>query len=156
MLTRCRVCLCPQDLADCPRAKLSRCPAIGTTLDPARGRVLVAGEPGNAIIDDLAPRAGELCVHKPGKGAFYNTQLEAELQARGVTHLLVTGVTTEVCVQTTVREANDRGYDCLVVSDATESYFPHFKAATLEMIVAQGGIVGWTAESTAVIEALKA
>ena len=142
------------DLADCPAAKLSRCPAIGTTLDSTRGRVLVSGEPGNAIVDAVAPLPGELCVHKPGKGAFWNTKLEDELRGRGVSHLIVTGVTTEVCVQTTVREANDRGYDILVVSDATESYFPHFKASTLEMIVAQGGIVGWTADSAAVLKAL--
>ena len=143
------------DLSDCPPCKKARCPAIGTTLDASRGRVLVAGEPGNAIVEPVAPIAGEIIVHKPGKGAFWSTNLQKELQARGITHLIVTGVTTEVCVQTTVREANDRGYDCLVVSDATESYFPHFKAATLEMIVAQGGIVGWTAESAAVVDAIK-
>ena len=145
------------DLKDCPAAKKRRCPAIGEVLpsDAARGRLLVAGEPGNAIVDEVAPAPGELVVHKPGKGAFWSTRLHEELQQRGVTHLIVTGVTTEVCVQSTVREANDRGYDALVVSDATESYFPHFKAATLEMIVAQGGIVGWTAESASVVESLK-
>ena len=121
------------DMSDCPSSKKRRCPAIGTTLDSARGRVLIAGEPGNAIVDAVAPIEGEMLVHKPGKGAFYGTKLHEELQQRGITHLIVTGVTTEVCVQTTVREANDRGYDCLVVSDATESYFAHFKQATLEM-----------------------
>ena len=146
------------DLTDLPAAKLRRCSAIGTALrgDPERGKLLVAGEPGNAIVPEVAPVAGELVLHKPGKGAFCGTSLHAELRARGVTHLIVTGVTTEVCVQTTLREANDRGYDCLVVSDATESYFPHFKAATLEMIVAQGGIVGWTADSAAIVKALSA
>jgi len=143
------------DLSDCPSAKIERCSAIGTTLDPTRGRVLIMGEPGNAIVDAVAPLPGELCIHKPGKGAFWSTPLLAELNKLRVTSLIVTGVTTEVCVQSTVREANDRGFDCLVVSDATESYFPKFKASTLEMIVAQNGIVGWTAESSAVVEALK-
>ena len=117
-------------------------------------RVLVRGEPGNAIVAEVAPLPGELCVHKPGKGAFCGTALAAELAALGATHLLFTGVTTEVCVQTTMREANDRGFDCLVVEDATESYFPEFKRAALEMIVAQGGIVGWSAASAEVCAAL--
>mgnify|MGYP006138305131 CR=1 FL=1 len=142
------------DLADCPPAKKRRCAAIGTTLDAALGRVLVRGEPGNAIVPEVAPLPGEALVHKPGKGAFYGTDLEAQLRRLGVTHLLLTGVTTEVCVQTTMREANDRGFDCLLVRDATESYFAHFKAATLEMIVAQGAIVGWTADSAEVVAAL--
>ena len=114
----------------------------------------MGGEPGNAIVPEVAPLPGETVVRKPGKGAFYRTRLEAELRAAGATHLIVTGVTTEVCVQTTMREANDRGFDCLLVRDATESYFAHFKAATLEMIVAQGAIVGWTADSTEVVAAL--
>jgi len=144
------------DMSDCPAAKRARCPAIGTVQDEARGRLLVAGEPGNAIVDAVAPLPGEIVIHKPGKGAFYNTNLEAELRSRGVSHLIITGVTTEVCVQTTAREANDRGFDLLVVADATESYFPQFKASTLEMIVAQGAIVGWTAQSTEVVDALAA
>ena len=86
-----------------------------------------------------------MVIAKPGKGSFHATNLQAELKARGISHLLITGVTTEVCVQTTMREANDRGYECLLIEDATESYFPEFKRATLEMIRAQGGIVGWTA-----------
>ena len=146
------------DLGDLPAAKLRRCAAIGKALeaDPARGRLLVAGEPGNAIVEEVAPLADELVLHKPGKGAFCGTALHDELRSRGVTHLIVTGVTTEVCVQSTLREANDRGYDCLVVSDATESYFPSFKQATLEMVVAQGAIVGWSAASAAVLAALRA
>ena len=143
-------------LDDCPPAKRRRCPAIGDVLDPSRGRVLVRGEPGNAIVDEVTPAPGELVVHKPGKGAFFATALDDELQRRGVTHLLLTGVTTEVCVQTTMREANDRGYDCLLIDDATESYFAHFKQATLEMVVAQGGIVGWTAGSGDVVRSLTA
>jgi nicotinamidase-related amidase len=104
----------------------------------------------------LAPIAGELVIDKPGKGAFYATPLGPALQQRGITHLVMMGVTTEVCVQTTMREANDRGYDCLLVEDGTESYFPEFKAATLAMITAQGGIVGWVAGSSDLIAAITA
>ncbi|KAI8469219.1 MAG: isochorismatase family protein [Monoraphidium minutum] len=119
------------------------------------GRILVAGEEGNAIIDELAPLPGEELVAKPGKGAFYATQLEAWLRGRGVTHLLIAGVTTEVCVQTTMREANDRGFECLLVTDATASYRPAFKEATIQMVVAQGGIVGWAARADDVGAALR-
>ncbi len=145
------------DLSDCPPAKLNRGEAslkIGD-IGPM-GRILIYGEPGNGIIPDLAPLPGEIIIPKPGKGSFCRTNLEAILQAQSITHLIITGVTTEVCVQTTMREANDRGYECLLVEDATESYFPEFKQSTLEMVRAQGGIVGWTATSTAVIEALQA
>jgi biuret amidohydrolase len=107
-------------------------------------------------VPELAPQDDEVVIDKPGKGAFYATALGDILRSRGITHLLVAGVTTEVCVQMTMREANDRGYDCLLVEDATESYFPEFKRATFEMIVAQGGIVGWCAPSSAVLEALEA
>ena len=103
--------------------------------------VLVQGEPGNSIVSSLAPQSGEKVVHKPGKGAFYGTSLSATLEGMGVTHLVVCGVTTEVCVQATMREANDRGYECVVLSDCTASYFPAFKESTLDMIAAQGGIV---------------
>jgi nicotinamidase-related amidase len=109
------------------------------------GRILIRGEPGNAIVDALAPVEGELVIDKPGKGAFYATLLTQALEARHITHLVFAGVTTEVCVQTSMREANDRGYDCLLVEDATASYFPAFKLATLAMVRSQGGIVGWTA-----------
>jgi nicotinamidase-related amidase len=109
------------------------------------GRILVRAEPGNAIIAACAPVAGEIVIDKPGKGAFYRTELDAILKDKGISHLVFAGVTTEVCVQTSMREANDRGYECLVVEEATESYFPEFKQATLAMIRAQGGIVGWTA-----------
>ncbi len=95
-------------------------------------------------------------IAKPGKGAFYATKLHEELARLGITHLMVTGVTTEVCVQTTMREANDRGYECLLVEDATGSYFPEFKAAALAMMTAQGGIVGWTARSEQVVDGLTA
>ncbi|HMS78647.1 MAG TPA: isochorismatase family cysteine hydrolase, partial [Burkholderiaceae bacterium] len=101
----------------------------------------------------LEPLAGEVEIVKPGKGAFYNTPLTHTLISRGITHLVLAGVTTEVCVQTTMREANDRGYDCLLVEEATGSYFPEFKQATLEMIRAQGGIVGWTARLADLVKA---
>lgn len=145
------------DLSDCPPAKRLRgSPALRIGDDGPMGRILVAGEPGNQIIAALAPIADEIEIDKPGKGAFYATGLDALLQARGITHLVFMGVTTEVCVQTSMREANDRGYDCLLLEDCTESYFPAFKAATLDMVRAQGGIVGWTAPSAAVLAALSA
>src|SRR5713226_8177827 len=144
------------DLADCPPAKRSRghC-SLRIGDEGPMGRILIDGEPGNDFVSALRPRAGEVIIPKPGKGAFYATRLHEELRNRGITHLLLTGVTTEVCVQTTMREANDRGYECLLVEDATESYFPEFKKATLAMIRAQGGIVGWTATTNQVLAALK-
>ena len=145
------------DLSDCPPAKRFRGkPSLRIGDAGPMGRILVAGEPGNAIIPELAPIEGELVIDKPGKGAFYATDLMVQLTQRGITHLVVMGVTTEVCVQTSMREANDRGFDCLLVEDGTESYFPAFKAATLEMIRAQGAIVGWTAPSAALFAALAA
>ena len=138
------------DLSDCPPAKRNRGnPRLRIGDAGPMGRILVAGEPGNQIIDALAPVPGELVIDKPGKGAFYATGLHELLQARGITHLIFGGVTTEVCVQTSMREANDRGYDCLLLEDCTESYFPQFKAATVEMIRAQGAIVGWTSTGAA-------
>ncbi|WP_416671017.1 cysteine hydrolase family protein [Egbenema bharatensis] len=143
------------DLSDCPPSKRDRGHGslkIGDT--GPMGRILVLGEPGNQIIPELAPLPDEVIIPKPGKGAFFNTSLEAHLQEKGITHLLITGVTTEVCVQTTMREANDRGYECLLVEDATESYFPAFKQATLEMVCAQGGIVGWVGTTDDVLSCL--
>ena len=141
------------DLSDCPPSKRNRGKShlkIGD-LGPM-GRILIKGEPGNSIIPELEPLPGENIIAKPGKGAFFNTNLETLLKQEKITHLIITGVTTEVCVQTTMREANDRGYECLLVEDATESYFPEFKQSTIEMIRAQGGIVGWTATSQAVLQ----
>jgi nicotinamidase-related amidase len=144
------------DLSDCPPAKLNRGnPTLRIGDEGPMGRILVRGEPGNQIIDALAPTAGEWVIDKPGKGMFYATGLHEKLQARGITHLLFGGVTTEVCVQTSMREANDRGYDGLLLEDCTESYFPAFKAAAIEMIRAQGAIVGWTAPSAQLLAALK-
>ncbi|WP_431274427.1 cysteine hydrolase family protein [Variovorax ureilyticus] len=143
------------DLSDCPPAKRNRGNPTLRIGDPGpMGRILVMGEPGNQIIEALAPALGEIVVDKPGKGAFYATGLHETLQRRGITHLVFGGVTTEVCVQTSMREANDRGYDCLLLEDCTESYFPAFKAAAIEMIRAQGAIVGWTAGSEALLAAL--
>jgi nicotinamidase-related amidase len=143
------------DLADCPPAKLVRgAPALRIGAAGPMGRILVDGEPGNDIVPACAPRSGETVIVKPGKGAFWATPLDGLLRGEGITHLLLAGVTTEVCVQTTMREANDRGYECLLVEDATESSFAAFKAATLEMVRAQGGIVGWTAPFASVRAAL--
>ena len=141
------------DLSDCPPAKLARGAPSQRIGDPGpMGRILIQGEYGHDIIDELAPADGEVVIDKPGKGAFYNTALEEYLG--GVRSLIVTGVTTEVCVHTTVREANDRGYECLVLADCVGSYFPEFQQVGLEMIAAQGGIFGWVAPSTVFIDAL--
>jgi nicotinamidase-related amidase len=118
------------------------------------GRILVRGEPGHDIIPELYPLGSEPIIDKPGKGAFFATDLHAILQHRGITQLVVTGVTTEVCVNTTVREANDRGYDCLVLEDCVGSYFPEFHETGLKMIKAQGGIFGWVGSSAALSNAL--
>ena len=143
------------DLADCPSAKLNRGdPTMRIGAKGPMGRILVDGERGNDIVAELAPLDGEPVIVKPGKGAFWATPLDDMLRWRGVTHLILAGVTTEVCVQTTMREANDRGYVCLLIEDATESYFPEFKRATLEMVRAQGAIVGWTAPFAALRAAL--
>ncbi|ROZ79168.1 cysteine hydrolase family protein [Ramlibacter sp. WS9] len=143
------------DLSDCPPAKRDRGNPSLRIGDPGpMGRILVAGEPGNQIIPELAPQPGEIVIDKPGKGAFYATPLSGLLRDAKVTHLVFMGVTTEVCVQTSMREANDRGYDCLLLEDCTESYFPHFKASAVEMMRAQGAIVGWTATSEQLIAAL--
>lgn len=144
------------DLSDCPPAKLTRGKAALKIGDPGpMGRILVAGEAGNDILPAVAPLPGEIVIDKPGKGAFYATALGDILRLKGITHLFFAGVTTEVCVQTTMREANDRGYECLLVEDATESYFPAFKQAALEMIRAQGAIVGWTAPLFALAEKMQ-
>ncbi len=145
------------DLSDCPPSKIRRGKgALTIGSEGSMGRILVKGEAGNGIIPELAPIPGETVIYKPGKGAFYATELETILKAKNITHLFITGVTTEVCVQTTMREANDRGYECVMVEDCTESYFPAFKQSTLEMVRAQGGIVGWTATAADVLKGLEA
>lgn len=145
------------DLTDCPPAKRDRGPPGRRIGDPGpMGRILIRGEPGHDIIPALAPIAGEVVLDKPGKGAFCQTDLELILRNRGIDTLLVAGVTTEVCVNTTIREANDRGFRCLAIADACASYFPEFHAAGLAMIAAQGGIFGWVAPSAAVLKGIAA
>ena len=143
------------DLADLPPAKRVRGRFAMGIGDPGpMGRILVRGEAGHDIVPELAPLPGEPIIDKPGKGAFYATDFEAILQHHGIERLIVCGVTTEVCVNTTVREANDRGYDCLVVEDCCGSYFPEFQEMGLAMIKAQGGIFGWVGTSQTIIDAL--
>ncbi|HEY8905042.1 MAG TPA: isochorismatase family cysteine hydrolase [Rhodoferax sp.] len=145
------------DLSDCPPAKRERGnPSLRIGDVGPMGLILVKGEPGNQIIAELAPLPGEIVIDKPGKGAFYATPLHTTLQQLNISHLIFMGVTTEVCVQTSMREANDRGYEGLLLEDCTESYFPQFKAATIAMTHAQGGIVGWTATSARLLGALAA
>jgi len=145
-----------QDLSDLPESKRLRGRLkTGIGDKGPMGRILVRGEHGHDLIDELKPAAGEPVVDKPGKGAFHATDLDAMLHHRRVRQLIVCGVTTEVCVNTTVREANDRGYDCLVLEDCVGSYFPEFQVAALAMIKAQGGIFGWVSDSTRFLEALK-
>ncbi|MDR4306024.1 cysteine hydrolase [Chelatococcus sambhunathii] len=145
------------DLSDAPKAKVERGePSLRIGAEGPMGRILVRGEPGHDIIAALAPAPGEPVIDKPGKGAFYQTDLELMLRNRGVDTLLVCGVTTEVCVNTTVREANDRGYRCVVLDDCCASYFPEFHDYGLKMIKAQGGIFGWVSSSRAAIAAIAA
>ncbi len=145
------------DLSDLQPAKKIRGRSKTAIGDPGpMGRILVRGEAGHDIIPELYPAPGEPVIDKPGKGAFYATDLEAILKHRGIKQLVVTGVTTEVCVNTTVREANDRGFDCFVPADCVGSYFPEFQEMGLKMIKAQGGIFGWVGQGSDVIEAIKA
>jgi nicotinamidase-related amidase len=143
------------DLSDAPPAKIARGAPSRRIGDPGpMGRILIRGEAGHDIIPALYPLDSEIVIDKPGKGAFYATELGDVLQRYGIENLLVCGVTTEVCVNTTVREANDRGYRCVVLADGCASYFPEFHEMGLKMIKAQGGIFGWVTDSAAVLEAL--
>jgi len=143
------------DLADLPEAKRKRGNlSCGIGDSGPMGRILVRGEAGHEIIDELKPIAGEPIIDKPGKGSFHATHLHSILMNHAIKSLIVTGVTTEVCVHTTVREANDRGYECLVLSDCVASYFPEFQAVGLKMIAAQGGIFGWVAPSANLLDVL--
>lgn len=144
-----------EDLLDLFPSKRDRGePSLRIGDDGPMGRLLVRGSKGHDIVPELAPIDGEAVLDKPGKGAFYATDLETMLRARGITHLVITGVTTEVCVQSTAREANDRGFDCLILSDCTGSYFPEFHESALAMFAAQGGIVGWVSTSTELLDAI--
>jgi biuret amidohydrolase len=142
------------DLTDCPPAKLTRGGATFIGTDGPMGRILVHGEVGHDIIPELYPIDGEPIIDKPGKGAFYATDLDLILKNRGIKSLIFMGVTTEVCVQTSAREANDRGYELVVLEDCVASYFPEFQKSALEMIKAQGAIVGWVSNADAAIAAI--
>jgi nicotinamidase-related amidase len=142
------------DLTDCPPAKLTRGGVTFIGTDGPMGRILVQGELGHDIIPELYPVEGEPIIDKPGKGSFYATDLELILRNEGVRSLVFCGVTTEVCVQTTMREANDRGYECLVLEDCVGSYFDEFQKAALDMFKAQGAIVGWVSDSAEFIRAI--
>jgi biuret amidohydrolase len=143
------------DLTDAPPLKVERGdPALRIGAPGPMGRILVRGEPGHDIIPELYPAIGEPVIDKPGKGSFHETDLHLILRNRGIRTLIVCGVTTEVCVHTTVREANDRGYECVVLSDCVGSYFPEFQRVGLEMIKAQGGIFGWVSASREAIRVL--
>ena len=143
------------DLSDAPPAKVERgTPSMRIGDGGPMGRILIRGEAGHDIIPELYPIAGEPVIDKPGKGAFYQTDLELMLRNCAIENLLVTGVTTEVCVNTTVREANDRGYRCIVLADCCASYFPEFHEMGLKMIKAQGGIFGWVSDSKNALAAL--
>jgi nicotinamidase-related amidase len=144
------------DLSDAPPAKVERgAPSLRIGDPGPMGRILIRGEAGHDIIPALYPLDSEIVIDKPGKGAFYATELGETLQKYGIENLLVCGVTTEVCVNTSVREANDRGYRCVVISDGCASYFPEFHEMGLKMIKAQGGILGWVADSAAVLKAMQ-
>lgn len=145
------------DMTDAPPHKVERGdPATRIGAVGPMGRILIRGEPGHDIIPELCPREGEPVIDKPGKGAFYQTDLELMLKNRGIDTLFVCGVTTEVCVNTTIREANDRGFRCIVLSDCCASYFPEFHEAGLAMIKAQGGIFGSIAGSKQFLSSLAA
>jgi nicotinamidase-related amidase len=142
------------DLSDCPPAKLTRGGKTFIGTDGPMGRILVRGETGHDIVHQLYPAEGEPIIDKPGKGSFHATDLQQILSDRGIKTLIVCGVTLEVCVHTTVREANDRGYECVVLSDCVASYFPEFQRVGLEMIKAQGAIFGWVSDSGKALAAI--
>ena len=142
------------DLSDCPPAKLTRGGKTFIGTEGPMGRILVRGETGHDIVHQLYPVEGEPIIDKPGKGSFHATDLQQILSDRGIKTLIVCGVTLEVCVHTTVREANDRGYECVVLSDCVASYFPEFQRVGLEMIKAQGAIFGWVSDSDRMIAAV--
>lgn len=144
------------DLSDCPPSKLKRSKKQGAGIgDPGpMGRILIRGEEGHAIVSELAPNEGEIVIDKPGKGAFYQTDLQEILDEKRIQSLIIAGVTTHVCVHTTLREANDRGFECLVLEDGTAAFDPLDQEAAIRMIWQQGGIFGWTTTCSAIMELL--
>jgi nicotinamidase-related amidase len=144
------------DLSDCPPSKLRRSQGQGAGIGDKgpMGRILIRGEQGHAIVDELTPFPGEFIIDKPGKGAFYATPLEDILQEHGIESLILSGVTTHVCVHTTLREANDRGYECLMLEDATAAFDARDQEAAIRMVHQQGGIFGWTAATAELLIAL--
>jgi len=146
------------DLSDCPPSKLARSRKQGAGIGDVgpMGRILIRGEQGHHIVPELAPISREIVIDKPGKGAFYNTELSEVLQQHSITHLVVCGVTTHVCVSSTVREANDRDYQCVVLSDATAAFDHKDHEAALRMIHQQGGIFGWVTDTQSFMQSLTA